>query len=152
MVWTEFEAELAAWMKTFARPSLKFCHGRQCIPGFPSDGFRADGALTNGRVLIALEVEARQQHPDTNVGKYWLLAQHYQYTNVVLFHIYTPAFSSYPWRKTLGEFYASKISAELPFEYVLLDKRQATDFLGDLDEVRAIIESRIRQEFAHELS
>lgn len=145
--WLEVETQLACWMKTFAGPGLEFCAGYRRIPGFPSDGFRADGLLTDGKTLVALEVEVRQTHPDTNVGKYWLLAEHHAYDRVILFHLYTPAFNSYGWRMQLGQFYARKMQATLPFEYILLDRRGDTDMTATFREVTSIIESRIRKEF-----
>ncbi len=150
--WLQFESKLAAWIESFARSALPFRAGRQAIPGFPSDGFRADALLTNGQVLLAVEVEVRQTHPDTNVGKYWLLSEHQRYKKIVLFHVYTPAYNSYGWRKTLGEFYARKMSAELPFEYVLLDKRSSPDTDTAFAEVCTALEPRIREEFARELA
>lgn len=149
--WAQIESDLAGWMKDFSQYGLTFCAGRQCIPGFPVDGFRADGLLTNGRVLLALEVELKQNHPDTNVGKYWLLTKHKKYEKVVLFHLYTPAFDSYGWRKTLGDFYAERMQLELPFEYILLDRRKATDANGTFEEVCSLLRQRIHKEFAHEL-
>jgi len=87
-------------------------------------------------LLRSLAVEAGQTHPDTNVGKYWLLSEHHVYSSVVLFHIYTPRYNSYGWRKTLGEFYARKMNAELPFEYSLLDFRNAEDYGATLADVQ----------------
>lgn len=150
--WLTFEASLAKWMSSFKREGIAFTSGRQAIPGFPSDSFRADGLLTNGRVVIALEVEAKQTHPDTNVGKYWLLSEHRRYDRVVLFHVYTPAYNSYGWRKTLGEFYAEKMAAELPFEYQLIDLRNALETEEALMQVISVIGERIRQEFRPELA
>lgn len=46
----------------------------------------------------------------------------------MLFHISTPRYNSYGWGKALGEFYAKRMAAELPFEYVLLDFRSAKDY------------------------
>jgi hypothetical protein len=150
--WLKFEASLATWMKRFERPRLTFKSGRQAIPGFPSSGFRADGLLTNGNVLLALEVEVKQTHPDTNVGKYWLLSEHQQYEKVILFHVYTPAYNSYGWRKTLGEFYASKMAIALPFEYHVLDLRNAMDTESAFKEVTMKLGERIYFEFSDELS
>lgn len=149
--WLKFEASLAAWMQAFERPNLAFKSGRQAIPGFPSSGFRADGLLTNGDVLLALEIEVKQTHPDTNVGKYWLLSQHKEYEKVILFHVYTPAYNSYGWRKTLGEFYASKMEIELPFEYHVLDLRNAFDTYSAFTEVTSKLSERIKIEFFNEL-
>jgi len=145
--WLEFEASLAGWMSSFGRPHLTFKSGRQAIPGFPSSGFRADALLTDGKVLLALEVEVKQTHPDTNVGKYWFLSEHQAYEKVILFHVYTPTYNSYGWRKKLGEFYASKMAQELPFEYHLLDFRSATTTASAFKEVTVALEKRIRIEF-----
>lgn len=150
--WLSFEASLAAWMSAFENSDLEFKSGRQAIPGFPSSGFRADGLLTNGRVLLALEVEVKQTHPDTNVGKYWLLSEHRMYDKVVLFHVYTPAYNSYGWRKTLGEFYARKMATEIPFEYHIIDIRNAVGTEEAFEEVTNMIGARIRIEFGSELS
>jgi hypothetical protein len=150
--WLKFETSLATWMRQFKRPSLEFKSGRQAIPGFPSDGFRADGLLTNGKVLLALEVEVKQTHPDTNVGKYWLLSEYQQYEKVILFHVYTPAYNSYGWRKTLGEFYASKMGAEIPFEYHLLDVRDAINTECAFNDVTNTLGTRIKIEFGNELA
>ena len=139
-------------MRGFERPTLSFRAGWSAIPGFPTNGFRADGVLTNSRTLLALEVEVKQTHPDTNVGKYWLLTEHQKYERVVLFHVYTPAFNSYGWRKTLGEFYAKRMAMESQFEYVLLDLRGATDHTAAYAEVVETMEPRIRIEFAAELA
>ena len=126
--WLKFESLLANWMSTFQTQDLVFKSGRQAIPGFPSSGFRADGLLTNNKFLLALEVEVKQTHPDTNVGKYWLLSQHYQYERVILLHVYTPAYNSYGWRKTLGEFYAEKMERDFAFKYIVIDLRKETSF------------------------
>lgn len=138
-------------MGEFSRRDLKFSAGYQSIPGYPSDGFRADGALTNGRVLIALEVEVKQAHPDTNVGKYWLLSEHHTYEKVILIHVYTPGYNSYGWRKSLGEFYATKMKESLPFEYIQLDARKSTNYEETLDQVKELLAGKIRAEFSKEL-
>ena len=145
--WARFEHDVAEWIQSFAAPGLEFCAGRKRIPGFPSDGFRADALLTNGHNLLAVEVEVRQTHPDTNVGKYWLLSRYQKYESVVLFHIYTPAFDSYGWRMKLGQFYAERMAAEMPFEYVLIDVRDRKDVDTTLREVRSIVGPRIKAMF-----
>jgi hypothetical protein len=147
--WKQLEGDLSTWLKGFARPGLDFKGSHQAIPGFPSDGFRSDGLLTDGRTLIAMEVEASQMHPDTNVGKYWLLTEHYLYEKLILFHVYTPDFNSYPWRKALGEFYVRKMQKEVPLEYIQLDHRESTDYKATLTQVRSAIEQRVRTEFPH---
>ena len=93
-----------------------------------------------------MEVELRQQHPDTNVGKYWLLHRG-QYQKVILYHIYTPAYDSYGWRKKLGEFYAEKMSADFAFEYISVDCRAALDVTKTLDDIFSVIADRARLEF-----
>lgn len=145
--WLQYESKLAGWMKQFASENLEFTNGFQAIPGFPSDGFRADGLLTNGKVVVALEVEVKQTHPDTNVGKYWLLNQYRVYEKVVLFYVYTPEYKSYPWRLQLGEFYASKMAQELPFEYHLLDQRAAESTDAAYEFVTGVLAQRLEKEF-----
>lgn len=145
--WLAFEAQLAEWMRAFERPGIEFCAGYRRIPGFPVSGFRADGLLTDGQCLVALEVEVRQTHPDTNVGKYWLLSEHHAYERVVLFHVYTPAFNSYGWRMQLGQFYARKMQQQLPFEYVLLDRRSDVDVDATFRDVTSIVGARVEREF-----
>lgn len=147
MDWKELEAELAGWMRGFSGAELVFTAGWQSIPGLPADGFRADGVLTDGDSLIALEVEVKQSHPDTNVGKYWLLSDRYPYRRMVLFHVYTPGFNSYGWRMKLGEFYAAKMMRELPFDCVLLDKRAASSCKEALVEVQSVMEPKILEFF-----
>lgn len=146
-LWGSFERDLASWIKGLSRPDLQFCSGWKAIPGFPPDGFRADALLTDGRKLLAVEVEVKQTHPDTNVGKYWLLSRHRRYESVVLFHVYTPAYNSYGWRMELGKFYAEKMSAELPFEYLLLDRRRDANCAMTLSQVQASIEPHFHRLF-----
>jgi hypothetical protein len=47
----------------------------------------------------------------------------------------------------LGQFYAEKMKSELPFEYVLLDRRSATDITATFVEVKSIVAARITEEF-----
>lgn len=143
-----FERDIAAWVQKHQKPGLQFCAGYTAIPGFPFDGFRADALLTDGKTLLAVEVELRQTHPDTNVGKYWILSKYHSYESVVLFHIYTPAFNSYPWRLKLGAFYAEKMQRELPFEYVLMDRRKDVDPVATLKNVQQFIGPRIQSLFS----
>jgi len=146
-IWLKFESLLAAWMAAYQSHNLIFKSGRQAIPGFPSSGFRADGLLTNGKVLLALEVEVKQTHPDTNVGKYWLLSQHHRYEKIVLIHVYTPAYNSYGWRKTLGEFYAMKMENEIPFEYAVIDLRNETNIEHCFEVVTLELQEKIKTLF-----
>jgi hypothetical protein len=144
--WKSFEKEIANWMRGFESDLVKFKNGYQAIPGFPSDGFRGDGVLTDGKILIAVEVELKQSHPDTNVGKYWLLNHYYEYEKIVLFHVYTPAFGSYPWRLELGSFYAKKMTEEMSFEYKLIDERDSSDPAKSLRKVQGAVGRYIRDE------
>jgi hypothetical protein len=146
--WLAFEVDLAKRVKAMAGTALAFSAGRQRIAGYPSDGFRADAALTDGRSLLAIEVEVRQSHPDTNVGKYWLLTEYKRYDRVVLMHVYTPAYNSYGWRKTLGEFYARRMTAEGEFEYILMDERRAADVATALESVMVRVRETVAELFA----
>ncbi len=148
--WKQLEGDLCTWLRGLARPGLEYRGPNQAIPGFPYDGFRSDGLLTDGRTLLALEVEAGQMHPDTNVGKYWLLHDRHPYERIVLFHVYTPDFNSYGWRLTLGEFYARKMEGNVPLDYVLVDRREAQDYDDTLAEVRRLVLERVEREFPGE--
>jgi len=145
--WKQMVNELSSWLSTFTRDGIKFRNSYQAIIGFPPDGFRSDGMLTNGEVLIAIEVECRQTHPDTNTGKYWLLYRNKCYKKIILFHIYTPDFNSYGWRKKLAEFYIEQMKSEVPIEYILLDFRNANDYNQTLVEIKRKIEENVRREF-----
>ena len=149
--WSQLEKDLTAWLKSEAEGrNLIFRGANNAIVGFPYDGFRSDGMVTDGdrSTLLALEIEASQTHPDTNVGKYWLLTSEYpSYKRIVLFHVYTPAFNSYPWRKKLAEFYAERLTREFQFEYVVIDHRQTTDYQVVLEDVKTQVSARIEQEF-----
>ena len=116
---SDLRQDISSWLRTFASSKIWFRSPNQAIQGLPYDGFRSDGILTNGNVLVAVEIEAGQTHPDTNTGKYWLLHHtHKQYAKIVLFHIYTPDFDSYEWRKKPGEFYVERMRREVPIEYI----------------------------------
>jgi len=126
-IWKQLEQDLSLWLKAQSEDKLIFRNAHQAIKGFPPDGFRSDGMLTDGRILVAIEVEVGQMHPDTNVGKYWMLQQIYcQYERIILFHIYTPDFNSYGWRLELGKFYAKKMQEMIPLTYIFLDYRKAS--------------------------
>ena len=100
--------------------------------------------LTDGKTLLAVEIEARQTHPDTNTGKYWLLHKKYkQYQKIILFHVFTPAFNSYGWRKELAEFYVAEMRREIPIEYILKDFRQHIDYNATLGELKDAIQRKI---------
>ena len=107
--WKNLEQDVGNWLKTLANSKVHFRNSNQAIPGFPFDGFRSDGLLTDDNILLAVEIEAGQMHPDTNVGKYWLLHEQFKpYQKIILFHVYTPDFNSYGWRLNLGEFMLRK--------------------------------------------
>ncbi len=148
--WKQLERDLGNWLKSFATDRIQFRNSFQAIPGFPFDGFRSDGLLTNGDILLVVEIEAGQMHPDTNVGKYWLLYSEFKaYKKIILFHAYTPAFSSYGWRLRLGEFYVNKMRVEVPIEYIFLDyrSRDAEEYKAVLADIKAKVMDAIQREF-----
>jgi len=146
--WQQLEQDISRWLSTFASQQVEYRNSYQAIVGFPSDGFRSDGMVTNNSVLLAIEVEAGQTHPDTNTGKYWILYDKYkQYRKILLFHIYTPNYDSYGWRKKLAEFYICKMRREVPIEYFLLDYRDAQDYDSVLTNIKGKIAEKIAQEF-----
>ena len=145
--WLQLETDVTTWLETFQTEMISYRNPHQAILGFPTDGFRSDGMLADTKTLLAVEIEATQMNPDTNVGKYWLLHQMKQYLKIILFHVYTPEFKSYPWRKKLGEFYVEKMRPEVPIDYVLLDYRSATDYDATKNEIKKLIHVRLRQEF-----
>jgi len=89
-------------------------------------GFKSDGLITDGKILISLEVERSQPHPDTNVGKYWYVYEKCgKYDKIVLIHVFIPTSKSHRWREALGEFYANKmVEYGIPLEYVRVDYRE----------------------------
>lgn len=142
--WKQLERDISEWLRGLVVPGIAYRGPNQAIPGFPSDGFRSDGLLTDGRTLVAVEIEAGQMHPDTNVGKYWLLqdvAGPDAYERIVLIHVYTPDFNSYGWRKRLGEFYVEKMIGLAPVEYVQMDMRDASDYGAALAAVKQTVTS-----------
>lgn len=148
--WKPLERALAHWLRNQAGDKLKFCAGFTAIPGFKSNGFRADGILTDGKSLLALEVECRQNHPDTNVGKFWLLQKTHPYKKMILIHLFTPAYDSYGSRLELCQFYADKMTADFDFTYILLDRRKATDFNSVLSEVTTLLDKYRRGLFGRQ--
>ena len=146
--WFSLEKQLSVWLAGFSSEKIEFRNSYQAIVGFPTNGFRSDGMLTDGKILIAVEVEAGQMHPDTNVGKYWLLfEEHKQYSKIVLFHIYTPAFKSYEWRMKLASFYAIKMADILPFEYRLFDCRTEKSLDEVVEKLKLEIEQTLKRNF-----
>ncbi|MCA9919954.1 MAG: hypothetical protein KC445_18485 [Anaerolineales bacterium] len=127
-MWKQLEKDLSSWLKHFESDKLHFRNPYQAIVGFPNQGFRSDGMLTDGKTLLAIEVEAGQMHPDTNVGKYWLLCERYhKYEKIILIHVFTPNFNSYGWRFELAKFCAEKMQEQQPLKYMLQDYRQTQD-------------------------
>lgn len=150
--WKKLEDDLNKWLKTFAqRYGLTYRNPYQSVEGFPYDGFKSDGMLTDGRSLLVIEIEATQAHPDTNVAKYWLLQSRYKkFEKIVLLHIYTPKFDSYGWRKELARFCAEKMSNEgVPIEYIVLDCREKkpNEYVAVLGDVKRRIEEKAREVF-----
>lgn len=142
--WKSLEHDVSYWLKSLSTNEVHFRNSFQAIPGFPTSGFRSDGLLANKDILVAVEIEAGQTHPDTNVGKYWLLYSEFKpYKKISLFHVYTPEFNSYGWRLRLGEFYANKMKGEMPLEYILLDYRSRLQ--KDYKFVLADIKTKISQ-------
>ena len=118
--WFTLETDIVNWLREKYSTRLQFRNSHESIVGFPPRSFKSDGMLTDGETLLAIEIESRQKHPDTNVGKYWLLHKDYrQYQKIVLFHVFTPLFDSYGWRKKLAEFYAVQMKGVVPIEYIL---------------------------------
>ena len=144
--WRQLENDISTWLEGFSSNHIQYRNSHQAIIGFPTDGFRSDGMLTDGNVLIAVEIEAGQTHPDTNVGKYWFLQTRYKrYEKIILLHIYTPHFNSYGWRKKLAEFYIEEIKKlKLPVEYVQLDYRNSIDYQKTLINVKRIMKEKIK--------
>jgi hypothetical protein len=140
--WKQFEKNISEWLETFESADVKFCKK------FPIGEFRSDGMLMTDQVLVAIEIEAGQTHPDTNVGKYWLLNDRKPYRRIVLFHVYTPDFKSYQSRKELGEFYAGQMQGKVPIEYISCDYRNtAKGYQAILAEIKTEIETIVKQEF-----
>jgi hypothetical protein len=143
--WLNLEIDIVAWLKENYSSRFQFRNSYQSIIGFPPDGFRSDGMITDGETLLAVEIEARQTHPDTNTGKYWLLHKSYkQYQKIVLFHVFTPLFDSYGWRKKLAKFYVAEMIKEIPIEYILKDFRQGIDYDDALSELKNAIQGKTK--------
>jgi len=141
--WKSLEKELGNWLAGFASDVL--CFRKR----FPEGGFSSDGMLTDGRILVAVEIEAGQTHPDTNVAKYWWLQEkHRAYDKIILFHVYTPAFNRFEGRKRLGEFLVDKMKEQgIPIEYVPCDYREANSYSAVVSGLREAIERKISEEF-----
>jgi hypothetical protein len=149
--WQELAKELSEWLRKVVLGQLSFRGPNRAIIGFPSDGFKCDGMVTDGKTLIAIEVEAGQMHPDTNVGKYWLLNNQFRaYRKIILFHIYTPEFNSNEWCKKLANFYCDKMKAEMPFDYVVLDYRQAVDYVATVSAIKELVKTHLKNEFGNQ--
>jgi hypothetical protein len=144
MPWEQLEHDLTTWLKGFSNDKVEYRGPNQAIIGFPSDGFRSDGMLTDGRTLLALEIESGQAHPDTNVGKYWFLSESYKrYDRIVLFHIFTPLFGSYGWRKSLANFITTQSAEKANLDYPLLDYRKVGNYSDALRDIKDSIKAKI---------
>jgi len=147
--WEAFETELNDLLSTIAQQcNLIYKEKKQDIYEKCPQGFKSDGLITDGKVLIALEIERTQKHPDTNVGKYWYVYEKcHKYDKIVLIHIYTPVFESYPWRVELGRFYADKMKEYgVPLEYIVMDYRgKQNDPDTALNEVAEILKKYVNQ-------
>ena len=142
--WKNLEKSISDWLKNLNPGRLQFRNAYQAIVGFPFDGFRSDGMLSDDSFLLAIEVEAGQTHPDTNTSKYWLLNDRYKpYSRNVLFHIFTPDFNSYGRRKELAEFIVDKMKSEVSLEYIQLDYRHYK--LADYDFVLSDVKNKITE-------
>lgn len=145
----DLEADLDKWLEDFAQH-----HGltyRKALPG--SSGFKSDGLITDGRKIVAIEIEESQTHPDTNVGKYWLLHEEYGYERAVLIHVFLS--ERHPSRERLAKFYAEKMRCSgVPFEYVVLDYRnRSISYEGALKEIKGKIQEYYYKVFgSHEAS
>ena len=146
--WFTLETDIVNWLREKYSTRLQFRNSHESIVGFPPRSFKSDGMLTDGETLLAIEIESRQKHPDTNVGKYWLLHKDYrQYQKIVLFHVFTPLFDSYGWRKKLAEFYAVQMKGEVPIEYILKDLRESPDYSVALRELKREVAAKIETAF-----
>jgi len=142
--WARLETDITGWLQDTFSTRFQFRGPGESIVGFPSDGFRSDGMITDGKVLLAVEIEAKQTHPDTNSGKYLFLYRKYRaYEKIVLFHVYTPLFDSYPWRKALAEFYVTELGNGVPIEYIVKDFRKNTDYRRALNELKRSIQEKV---------
>jgi len=104
--------------------------------------------ITDGRVLLAIEVEAGQPHPDTNVGKYWLLYERRRYQRIVLFHIYTPLFDSYNSRKELASFYETRMhELHVPIEIHIMEIKEGADYETELEAIQSQVSKSINSNF-----
>jgi len=147
--WKALSSKIEHHLKAMSAEPLIFRCSHQSIVGFPEQSFRSDGMLTDGNALLAVEFEAGQNHPDTNVTKYWMLWHQYKkYERIVLIHIYTPLFSSYPWRMELGRFIAEQMRGQgVPLDYVLMDERGSRDWAASLERITRVINLRARELF-----
>src|SRR5689334_5167870 len=141
--WTALEQALGEVLCEIASPAATFCGPYTEIPGIPESGFKSDGLLATDKRLLAVEVECKQSHPDSNVSKYWMLhARHRAYERIEVVHVFTPAYTSYPWRMKLAAFIGEQCAARIPLRYWQLDLRAATDYAESLATVRTLLVER----------
>jgi len=143
--WGDLATKLNEWLKGFAEQhGLTHRNQHQAIPGFPHNGFKSDGLVTDGRRIIAVEIEYGQTHPDTNVGKYWLLFEKRRYEKLVLIHVFLH--NGRPHRRELAKFYIEKMkNSSVPIEYIVLDDRNIC--YENIDDVLSKIKSKIRERY-----
>lgn len=140
--WSSLESSLTTLLCDYANERyLNYRGPKQSILTVDKDGascthcgLRSDGLLVDKEKLFALEVEAGQTHPDTNVGKYWQIQEKHPFQQIILFHVYTPMINSYGGRMALADFYAEKMSNDFNFIYIKQDRRN-----HDLSEYDAVL-------------
>ncbi|MFC2005564.1 hypothetical protein ACFLVG_01200 [Chloroflexota bacterium] len=55
--WKSLEKDIIGWLSTFSSDDIEFRNSFQAIIGFPSNGQRSDGMLSNDNTLLAVEIE-----------------------------------------------------------------------------------------------
>ncbi len=113
----KLEEDIQKGLQKLVRPGREYRNPYQAI--FKLDarkGFRSDGMLACGDILIAIEIETGQRHPDTNVTKYWYLLHKKIYRKIFLFHYYTHYPKPNPSRKELADYLTNKLRQKGKFE------------------------------------
>ena len=113
------EEDIQKGLQKLVRPGREYRNPHQAIFKLdPRRGFRSDGMLACGDVLIAIEIETGQRHPDTNVSKYWFLLQKKIYKKIFLFHYYTHYLKANPSRVELADYLTKQFKEKDKFEIV----------------------------------
>ncbi len=68
-IWKSLEKNIICFLSKFSSDDIVFKNAHQAIEGFPPQGPRSDGMLSNDNALLAVEIEAGPMNPDTNVTK-----------------------------------------------------------------------------------